>query len=247
MLTNEVSSTITDNNGNSTTPQIDKVANLALAKSTFLGLDKSTSLEGASLSLSPLGYQEEEENSSTESTDCPSDEGTHEMTRGGSPQDFNRCNGSPLHDRGNSTKALKESDTECEAIEQVSRILGEMANILDESVCSSTSTSKDASDSTASNAPEQPKLPIKLSLLRQIANINSSAALRDIDAAGDGQSALVEGNILIETIEMLFAERTEMIQEVLSLLEAAREETKALRDLPRYNANDATSTCVTVD
>ena len=234
MLTNEVSSTIADNNGNSTTPQIDKAANLALAKSTFLGLDKSTSLEGASLSLSPLGYQEEEENSSTESTDCPSDEGTHEMT-------------SPLHDRSNSTQALKESDTECEAIEQVSRILGEMANILDESVCSSTSTSKDASDSTASNAPEQPKLPIKLSLLRQIANINSSAALRDIDAAGDGQSALVEGNILIETIEMLFAERTEMIQEVLSLLEAAREETRALRDLPRYNANDATSTCGTVD
>ena len=234
MLTNEVSSTIADNNGNSTTPQIDKAANLALAKSTFLGLDKSISLEDASLSLSPLGYQEEEENSSTESTDCPSDEGTHEMT-------------SPLHDRSNSTQALKESDTECEAIEQVSRILGEMANILDESVCSSTSTSKDASDSTASNAPEQPKLPIKLSLLRQIANINSSAALRDIDAAGDGQSALVEGNILIETIEMLFAERTEMIQEVLSLLEAAREETRALRDLPRYNANDATSTCGTVD
>ena len=231
MLTNEVSSTITDNNGNSTTPQIDKVANLALAKSTFLGLDKSTSLEGASLSLSPLGYQEEEENSSTESTDCPSDEGTHEMT-------------SPLHDRSNSTQALKESDTECEAIEQVSRILGEMANILDESVCSSTSTSKDASDSTASNAPEQPKLPIKLSLLRQIANINSSAALRDIDAAGDGQSALVEGNILIETIEMLFAERTEMIQEVLSLLEAAREETRALRDLPRYYANGPTCSAV---
>ena len=235
MLTNEVSSTIADNNGNSTTPQIDKAANLALAKSTFLGLDKSISLEDASLSLSPLGYQEEEENSSTESTDCPSDEGTHEMT-------------SPLHDRSDSTQALKESGSECEAIEQVSRLLGEMTDLLDESICSSSSTTKDASDSTASKAPEQPKLPIKLSLLRQIANINSSAALRDIDAAGDdGQSALVEGNILIETIEILFAERTEMIQEVLSLLEAAREETRALRDLPRYNANDATSTCGTVD
>ena len=240
MLTNKVSITIADNNGNNTTPQIDKAANLALAKSTFLGLDKSISLEDASLSLSPLGpYQEE-------STDCPSDERTHEMTRGGSPQDFNRCNRSPLHDRSNSTQALKESGSECEAIEQVSRLLGEMTDLLDESICSSSSTTKDASDSTASNAPEQPKLPIKLSLLRQIANINSGAALRDIDAPGDGQSALVEGNILIETIEMLFAERTEMIQEVLSLLEAAREETRALRDLPRHNANGATSTCGTV-
>ena len=81
--------------------------------------------------------------------------------------------------------------------------------------------------------------------MRQIANINGSAALRDIDAAGDdGQSALVEGNILIETIEILFAERTEMIQEVLSLLEAAREETRALRDLPRYYANGPTCSAV---
>lgn len=257
MHTNEVSNTIADNYGN-TTPQIDRAANLALAKITFLGLGKLTSLDNES--LSPFGsdpdqeQEEEEENtcSSIDSTNCPSDEGAHEMIHGGTMKDAKGCNDSPLHDQSNSVQTSNESGFECEAIEQVSRLLGEMADILDESVCSSTSTSKNACDSdsdsdkpisplasTASNAPEQPKLPINLSLLRQMANINTN--LRDItaNAAGDGQSTLVEGNILVETIEILLAERTEMFQEVLSLLEAAREETRALRDLPRYNADGA--------
>ena len=257
MHTNKVSTTIADNNGN-TTPRNDKAANLALAKTTFLGLGKLTSLEDES--LSPLGSevdQEEVENSSIDSTNCPSDEGAHEMIHVGATQNVGGqknndtdqcitnsivpCPTATLNEQNNST----QSETECEAIEQVSRLLGEMADILDESVCSSTSTTNDASNDnpisplvSAANAPEQPKMPINLPLLRQMANINTN--LRDIDVAEDGQSALVEGNILIETIEILFAERTEMIQEVLSLLEAAREETRALQDLPRHNANGAT-------
>ena len=259
MHTNKVSNTIADNNGN-TTPRNDKAANLALAKTTFLGLGKLTSLEDES--LSPLGSevdQEEVENISIDSTNCPSDEGAHEMIHVGATQNVGGqknndtdqcitnsivpCPTAPLNEQNNST----QSETECEAIEQVSRLLGEMADILDESICSSTSTTTDASNDndnpispwvSAANAPEQPKMPINLPLLRQIANINTN--LRDIDVAEDGQSALVEGNILIETIEILLAERTEMIQEVLSLLEAAREETRALRDLPRHNANGAT-------
>lgn len=260
MHTNKVSSTTADNNGN-TTPQNDKATNLALEKSPFLGLGKLTSLEDKF--LSPLGSepdQEEVKNSSIDSTNCPSDEGAHEMIHVGATQNVSGqknndtdqsttnsivpCPTAPLNEHDNST----QSDTECEAIEQVSRLLGEMADILDESICSSTSTTTDASNDnpisplvSAANAPEQPKMPINLPLLKEMANINTN--LRDIDVAEDGQSALVEGNILIETIEMLFAERTEMIQEVLSLLEATREETRALRDLPRHNANGATCTC----
>ena len=164
-------------------------------------------------------------------------------------QGGNSRNESRSHNQSNSSiQTFKEIDSEYEAIEQVSRLLGEMADILDESVCSSTSTSKDASDrdkpisplaSTATNAPEQPKLPIKLSLLRQMASINANLRNLSANAAGDGQSTLVEGTILIETIEILLAERIELIREVLSLLEAAREETRALRDLPMHHANDA--------
>lgn len=252
MHTNEISSTIVDNNGN-TTRHFDKAANLALAKSTFLGLGQLTSLEDES--LSPLGSEPDQEEdpkttcSSLDSTDCPFDEGAHEMIGGGTMQGGNRRNESRFHNQSNSSiQTFKEIDSEYEAIEQVSRLLGEMADILDESVCSSTSTSKDASDrdkpisplaSTASNAPEQPKLPIKLSLLRQMASINANLRNLSANAAGDGQSTLVEGTILIETIEILLAERIELIREVLSLLEAAREETRALRDLPMHHANDA--------
>ena len=246
------------NKVSNTTPQNGKAANLALAKTSFLGPGKLTPLED--VSLSPLGSeidQEEVENRSIDSTNCPSDEGAHEMIHVGATQNVSGqknidtdqcttysivpCPKASLNEHNNST----QSDTECEAIEQVSRLLGEMADILDESVCSSTSTTDDVSNDnpisplvSAVNAPEQPKMPINFPLLKQMANINTN--LRDIDVAEDGQSALVEGNIIIETIEILFAERTEMIQEVLSLLEAAREETKALRDLPRHNANGAT-------
>jgi len=134
----------------------------------------------------------------------------------------------------------KESEVEYDAIEQVSKLLGEMAMILDESICSSSAqttpiqtpprhcrrqgSSIDSPLSTSpapSSSPNYPKIPVKLSLLRQMACINSD--LRD-GSIGDDAAALVGGNILIETIERLLAERTEMIQEVLALLEATREE-----------------------
>ena len=75
---------------------------------------------------------------------------------------------------------------------------------------------------------------MKPSLLRQMACINSDLLDGSVQATGDDDAAFVGGNILIETIERLLAERTEMIREVLALLEATREETSALRDLPRY-------------
>ena len=140
----------------------------------------------------------------------------------------------------------KDSCGECDhAIEQVSQLLGEMAMILDESIGSPAQTPSEnrrrqepSSDSPLSTSPalspNYPKVPVKPSLLRQMACINSNLRDGSIQATGDDDEALVGGNILIETIERLLAERTEMIREVLALLEATREETSALRDLPRY-------------
>ena len=248
------------------TSQVNKTTNLALEKSILLKRD--TLITSKDESLSPLGTEPDPEDyeNSTDSRDCPSDEGGHEMLHGeheesvekvGTMQDVNCCNESPLHGHGqnDSIQNVKQSDSECETIEQVSRLLGEMADILDESVCSSTSTwcndnhqeSSDGSDNpdnsipplapATSNAAEQPKIPINLTLLRQMAIINTN--LRDVagDATGDGQGTLVEGNMLTETIEILLAERIEIFQEVLSLLEAAREETRELRDLSERNGN----------
>lgn len=148
----------------------------------------------------------------------------------------------------------KDSGGECDdTIEQeVSKLLGEMAMILDESICSPDqtppeyrrrqepssdsplSTSPAPSPSSTGSAPNYPKVPVKPSLLRQMACINSDLRDGSTQATGDDDVALVGGNILIETIERLLAERTEMIREVLALLEATREETSALRDIPRY-------------
>lgn len=148
----------------------------------------------------------------------------------------------------------KDSGGECDdTIEQeVSKLLGEMAMILDESICSPDqtppeyrrrqepssdsplSTSPAPSPSSTGSAPNYPKVPVKPSLLRQMACINSDLRDGSTQATGDDDVALVGGNILIETIERLLAERTEMIREVLALLEATREETSALRNIPRY-------------
>ena len=140
----------------------------------------------------------------------------------------------------------KDSGGECdETIEQVSKLLGEMAMILDESICSPAQTPPEnrrrqepSSDSPLSTSlapsPNYPKVPVKPSLLRQMACVNSDLRDGSVQVTGDDDAALVGGNILIETIERLLSERTEMVREVLALLEATREETSALRDLPRY-------------
>ena len=139
-----------------------------------------------------------------------------------------------------------DSGGECdETIEEVSKLLGEMAMILDESICSPAQTPPEnrrrqepSSDSPLSTSlapsPNYPKVPVKPSLLRQMACVNSDLRDGSVQVTGDDDAALVGGNILIETIERLLSERTEMVREVLALLEATREETSALRDLPRY-------------
>jgi len=236
----------TTGDSDNTAHQIDKLTNLA----KNLELDKSFSSKG-----SRTNEEEGAEKSSTDSADCTFDEETNEKI-------VENC-------RTNSIQVPRESDAkcaaECDAIEHISKLLGEMTVILDESICSS--NDNDAQNLTppkhrgyrdgesnndaraipltsvaTTNDLNRPKVPVNLSLLRQMANINSD--IRDVSVDGiddgEGQCALVGGDILIETL----AERSAMVREVVLLLDAAREETSALRDLPRYsNAGEKLCFC----
>ena len=247
MQSNEARSTATvgkhDASGNNETINLAKTAK-------FLELSSTSTASNDESSLPSLGSQL--------STDvCPFDEEVKET------RPVNDENTPPVgatirttNDKAGPSVQTdpKDSGGECnDTIEQeVSKLLGEMAMILDESICSPAqtppeyrrrqepssdsplSTSPAPSPSSTGSAPNYPKVPVKPSLLRQMACINSDLRDGSTQATGDDDVALVGGNILIETIERLLAERTEMIREVLALLEATREETSALRDIPRY-------------
>lgn len=231
-----------------TAHQIDKLTNLA----KNLELDKSSSSKGSKTN-------EEEGAEKRDSTDCTLDEETNEKIVENRPT--------------NSIQLPRESDAqcaaECDAIEHISKLLGEMTVILDESICSSNDNDAQnltppkhrgyrdgESNNDARAIPltsvatsydlKRSRVPVNLSLLRQMANINSDIRDVSIDGIddGEGQCALVGGDILIKTIEKLLAERSVMVREVVLLLEAAREETSALRDLPRYsNAGEKLCFC----
>lgn len=235
MQSNEARSTATvgkdDASGNNETINLAKTAK-------FLELSSTSTASNDESSLPSLGSQL--------STDvCPFDEEVKET------RPVNDENTPPVgatigttNDKAGPSVQTdpKDSGGECDdTIEQeVSKLLGEMAMILDESICSEPSSdsplsiSPAPSPSSTGSAPNYPKVPVKPSLLRQMACINSDLRDGSTQATGDDDVALVGGNILIETIEHLLAERTEMIREVLALLEATREETSALRDIPRY-------------
>ena len=235
MQSNEARSTATvgkdDASGNNETISLAKTAK-------FLELSSTSTASNDESSLPSLGSQL--------STDvCPFDEEVKE-TRPVNDENTPPAGatiGTTNDKAGPSVQTdPKDSGGECDdTIEQeVSKLLGEMAMILDESICSEPSSdsplsiSPAPSPSSTGSAPNYPKVPVKPSLLRQMACINSDLRDGSTQATGDDDVALVGGNILIETIEHLLAERTEMIREVLALLEATREETSALRDIPRY-------------
>ena len=240
MQSNEARSTATvgkdDASGNNETINLAKTAKFLELSSTSTASNDESSLPslGSQLSTDVCPFDEE-----VKETRPVNDENTPPV---GATIGTTNDKAGPSVQTGPKDSGGEYDDT----IEQeVSKLLGEMAMILDESICSSTQTPPDNrrrqepnSDLPLSTSPapspNYPKVPVKPSLLRQMACINSDLRDGSTQATGDDDVTLVGGNILIETIERLFAERTEMIREVLALLEATREETSALRDIPRY-------------